>query len=329
MDINPKCPKLPWMVDFHTSQDGKIFNTQLEAAFANTTLEYLSSLNIKSKPSSFRETQLICTLSSNVSCSTIEELLSLDMSVARITATSHQKILEMLSKVRAVTDSYSRKIGKMYPLAIALEIKGPEIHTGVLKGPEKKIFLEKGKITNITTDPIYEEFVTKDMIYVNYENLPSVVQPGDRVILDNGSVALSALECVESIIRCIVEKAGDLLSNASVIVPNAPIELPLVSASDQELLTISIGENVDLLFLSGIYNREAILDVKDLLGEEGKSILIIAKIENSTAIENIDAIIEVSDGICIDCERLMIELPKEKLFLVQKSILAKCNLAGT
>ncbi|KAJ8939821.1 hypothetical protein NQ318_014948 [Aromia moschata] len=326
--FNPKCPKLPWMVDFYTSDDGKVYDTQLQAAFANTTLDYLSCLNIKSKPAKFKETQLVCSISANTSCNTIEEMLQQGMSVAKIVGTSQAKILETMSKIHAVTNNYSRKLGRVYPLAIALEIKGPEIRTGILKGPENKIYLEKGKITNITTNPSYEEHVTEDMIYVDYENFPAIVHPGDKVLLDNGSVTLSALECVESIIRCIVERAGQLLSNASVIVQDAPIEMPMVSASDKELLKLSIHEHVDYLFLSGIYSKEGILEVKDLLGEEGKSILIFPKIDSLVSIENVNKILEISDGICLDCDRLMVELPKEKVFLVQKSILAKCNLAG-
>ncbi|KAJ8984348.1 hypothetical protein NQ317_012569 [Molorchus minor] len=261
--FNPKCPKLPWMVEFYTCDDGKVYDNQLQAAFANTALDYLSSLNIKSKPSKFRD--------------------PIDM---------------------FYFGNYFVRLGRIYPLGIALEIKGPEIRTGTLKGPENQIFLEKGKITNLTTDPSYEEHVTKDMIFVDYENLTSVVQPGDRVLLDNGSVALSALGMY------------------------APIELPLISASDRVLLKASIDENIDYLFISGVYNKEGILQVKEELGQEGKSILIFPKVDSSVCIENINKILEVSDGLCLDCDRLMAELPKEKVFLVQKSILAKCNLAG-
>lgn len=197
-----------------------------------------------------------------------------------------------------------------------------------MKPPQKKISLEKGKITYLTTDPTYEEHVTDNMIFVDYENLPSVVQPGDKVILNNGSVALSALQCAESLVKCVVDKAGDILSHASVVLSNVPMENPEIAEADKGLIEIATKEKADFLFLSGIRNKEGVMDVKDLLGEEGKSVLIVSKIENSIAIENIDKIIEASDGICLDCDRLMVELPKEKVFLIQKSITAKCNLAG-
>ncbi|CAH1960914.1 unnamed protein product [Acanthoscelides obtectus] len=329
MDSRPHCPKLPWMIDFHSNEDGEVFNSQHQAAFARTTYEYLSALNVKSKPSPFRATKLVCSIPPYITCNTLEGLLALGISVARITADKPGKVREVLSKVRTVNESYSRRLGRINPLAIALEVKGPEIRTGQLNGSDKQIYLKKGNFTKITTNPSYEEFVCKDLIYVDYEKLPEVVQPGDKVLLDNGSVTLTAIECVESIIRCIVEKAGRLLSNASVIIPNAPIDLPLLPPSDKELLDITVGENIDYLFVSGITGKDGIFEIRDQMGQHCDCIQLVTKVECSTALGHIDELITFSDAICIDCDRLMVELPKEKVFLAQKSILAKCNLAGS
>ncbi|CAH1960915.1 unnamed protein product [Acanthoscelides obtectus] len=272
--------------------------------------------------------ELVCSIPPYITCNTLEGLLALGISVARITADKPGKVREVLSKVRTVNESYSRRLGRINPLAIALEVKGPEIRTGQLNGSDKQIYLKKGNFTKITTNPSYEEFVCKDLIYVDYEKLPEVVQPGDKVLLDNGSVTLTAIECVESIIRCIVEKAGRLLSNASVIIPNAPIDLPLLPPSDKELLDITVGENIDYLFVSGITGKDGIFEIRDQMGQHCDCIQLVTKVECSTALGHIDELITFSDAICIDCDRLMVELPKEKVFLAQKSILAKCNLAG-
>ncbi|VEN42797.1 unnamed protein product [Callosobruchus maculatus] len=328
MDVKSHCPKVPWMIDFHSNEDGEVFNGQYKAAFASTTYEYLSALNVKSRPSNFRATKIVCTIPPYITCNTLEELLSIGISIARITATKPDKVREVMSKVKTVNECYSRRIGRINPLAVALEVKGPEIRTGQLKGSNKQLFLEKGKVTSITTNPSYEEFVCEDLIYVDYEKLPEIVQPGDKVLLDNGSVTLTAIECVESIIRCIVEKAGMLLSNASVIIPNAPIDLPLLSPSDKELLDITKGENIDYLFVSGITGKDSIFEIRDQMGQDCDSVQLVTKIECATALEHIDELIMFSDAICIDCDRLMVELPKEKVFIAQKSIMAKCNLAG-
>lgn len=91
---------------------------------------------------------------------------------------------------------------------------------------------------------------------------------------------------------------------------------------------MAIGENVDFIFLSDITSREGILATIDLLGEAKDRIQIITKIENTSAVENIEEIINLSDVICIDSEKLITELPREKVFLVQKSLFAKCNTVG-
>ncbi|CAG9832949.1 unnamed protein product [Diabrotica balteata] len=328
MDCLRNCPKLPWMIDFNSNEAKDVLNNQYEAAFCTSNIDYLTKLNIRSIPARFKSTQIVCSINPNISLNTIEELLAGGMRVAVLVAPNLDKLKEVLVKVRTMVDIFSRKIRRVVPLGIGLEIKGPEIRIGSLKGNKKQIYMEEGKETKLTTQPDLEEFVNEDMIYVDYDNFPNVVQPGDQVVLDNGSVTLVALDCVESIIRCIVDKAGMLISNASVTVPNATIPLPAISASDKELLKMAIGECVEYLFVSGIQNKQGVLDVKDILGSRGNAILIVVKVDTEIAVENIDEIIKIADGILIDADRLVIELPKEKVFLIQKSIAAKCNLAG-
>lgn len=166
------------------------------------------------------------------------------------------------------------------------------------------------------------------MIYVDYNKLSEVVQPGDPLVLENGAITLSAVECVKSIIKCVVEKAGSLLSRSSVVLPNTITDLPQLSDEDKELIQICKGELVDFIFISGLTSKDTVKDVKGYLEPGGECIRLISRIENTSAVREIDDIIKLSDGICIDCEKLMIELPREKVFVVQKSILAKCNLAG-
>ncbi|XP_030762971.1 pyruvate kinase-like [Sitophilus oryzae] len=331
MDVlNSECPKLPWMIDFYSSEDGKVLNSQCSAAFAENGLRHLSNLNIKSKAPIFRSTQLVCTVPLKATCNTIEELMINGMSVARISAPGNDtnKLLELVTKIRTILEAYSRKIGRIYPLAFALDVKGPEIRTGQLEKNKEEIFLPKGKVTTLTTDEAYEEFVSEDMIFVDYSKLPEIVQPGDKVLLEYGELHLSAIEVAESIIRCIVEKAGRFFNRSSVIVPNAPIDLPVVSDEDKSIIQMALKLNIDFLMVSGIHNSQNIADIRKLVSEDGDKISIISKIENSLAVENIDEIIACSDAIFVDCERLLVEIPKEKVFLVQKSILAKCNLSG-
>lgn len=331
MQDQDNCPLLPWMLDFHSTENGQVLNTQLSAAFAKTTLEHLSTLNIKSKVSNFRATQLCCKIPPHITCQTIEELLSLDVSAMLITAPIEfdTKARELLSKIRTIVERYNKKIGRIYPLAVGVQIKGPEIRTGLLKDTTKKeIQLHKGAITHLTTDPMYEEFVDEKMIYIDYEKFANIVQAGDRILLGNGSVTLSALEAAESAVKCIVEKAGHLISRASVTLLNAPIDLQLINDNDKQMLEFGVEEKVDFVFIQGVTNRECVWQVKKSLGNNTDHILLIAIIDNLNGIENAGEIIRASDGVCIDGNKLMMELGKEKVFLAQKSLIAQCNVNG-
>ncbi|XP_060522504.1 pyruvate kinase-like [Cylas formicarius] len=324
------CPKLPWMVEFYSGEKGEVLNGQLSAAFATTTLEYLSHLNIKSKASTFRGTQLVCAIPAQATCNTIEDMIKVGMSVARISCPGNEKqtILDLINKVKSVSESYSKRIGRIYPLGLALDIRGTEIRIGQLRQRKSPVHLPKGKIITITTDDSFEEYVTKDTIYVDYPKLPGLIQPGDKLFLDHGMIRLSAIETAENIVKCIVDKAGDLVSRVSVTLPNTPMELPAVCEEDKEIVKLAIDNSIDFLFVSGICNSQNVVEVRNLFGALGDKIQIIPQIENATAIENIDDILDRSDGVYIDTEQLLLQIPKEKVFLAQKSILAKCNLKG-
>lgn len=183
-------------------------------------------------------------------------------------------------------------------------------------------------MTNITTDQRYEDFVDKGMIYVDNENLPNIVHPGDILEIDNGAIRLSAIECATSIIKCIVEKAGLLMTNSYVTLPNVPLENQQLSLADEEVMKLCIQESVDFLFVSGITSHFALKDIRNLIGPGAECLQIITKIDTAHAVNEIVDLINFSDAICIDCEKLMLELPREKVFLIQKSILAKCSMSG-
>lgn len=130
MNPNSKCPKLPWMIDFHSSDKGQTLDRQYKAAFANTAFGHLSSLSHKSRPSCFKLTQLICTLPSEPCPSDIESLILSGVSLVRISTPKTDTIKETMKNVRSAVEAYSRKIGRVYSLGIALEITSPVIRTG-------------------------------------------------------------------------------------------------------------------------------------------------------------------------------------------------------
>lgn len=362
---SPQCPKLPWMINFHSTADGTIPNAQLKAVYAKNHLEYVTNLDIDSQIPKRFLTTIMCTIgprSNNVE--TLEKMMKAGMKVARINMSfySTSECEALIKTIDQARVNYSKKIGRIYPLAIAVDIKGPEIRTGSLKISnreknretlnkdksnennkdiskeinketnkteivDKKIQLQEGNTVNITSDPAYSEHVTEDMIYVDYQTIQDVVEPGDNIYLDNGKIHLSAMEIVGSIIRCLVENAGKISDKALVSLPGVPIDLPYLSEKDILDLKFCSSENVDVI-IAPVSCASNIQFVRETLGTEGQSIFLFSKITSAEGVRNIDEIIRESDGIVLGRSKIALDLPKEKMFMIQKSIIGKCNQAG-
>lgn len=330
----PHCPKLPWMVDFYSTGNGRVAKYQQAAVYADTYQEYAARLTIDSALYPKRLTGIVCTIGPRTNdLETLEKLIEEGMTIARIKSISYTRredCREVVATIRRACDEHSKKIGRVYALAIALDIQGPEIRTGDLSTKSgDEIELVQGNAVSITSDTAYEEHVTEDMIYVDYQHIEQVVAPGDHVHLNDGEVTLSAREIVGSVIKCIIEKTGKLISKASVSVEGVPVHRPTpISERDSKDIQFCVTEQLDLVFLSYVKDAAMVRQARRILGEEGKSIMIVAKVENGQGFANVDEIIAEADAILINRAKLAMELPQEKLFIVQKSIIAKCNHAG-
>ena len=314
---NGECPKLPWMIEFHSTANGKILNNQLEAAYAVNFLEHLSTLNDRSKPKRKRLTQLAVVVPPKVSVDTLDAFLRAGMTVAvlRLDYFTVGELQEMIGLINDVNAEFGKKIGRVYPLAIALEVTDREIMTGKVLRPMTEIQLEKGQKTKVTGDKQFQNRVSGEYIYVNWDKISDVVKPGDNLILGPDKIRLSAYEIARDIINCIVDRAGILSDNLSVKIPNVPL-IPETESNDK-LIKIHEKCDVDIIFVG----PGKIQAAKEIFGP---TILVFVKVEHVSAVDVFDDVLKQVDGVLINGEKLIMT-SRENVFILQKSIVAKCN----
>ena len=267
-----------------------------------------------------KKTKIVCTMGPNTDNREIMKELALNgMDVARFNFShgdhaEHKHRLEILESVR-------EELG--IPIASLLDTKGPEIRTGKLKDG-KKVTLKEGDLYTLTTEEIVGD---ETRGYINYAGLAEDVKPGDRILIDDGLIELHVREVNGTDIVCRIENGGELGEKKGVNVPGVRVKLPALTDKDKEDIRFGVDAGFDFVAASFVRNADAIREIREILDEKGSAMQIIAKIENEEGIENIDSIIEASDGIMVARGDMGVEIPAEKVPHIQKMIIRQCNLA--
>ena len=267
-----------------------------------------------------KKTKIVCTMGPNTDNREIMRELALNgMDVARFNFShgdhaEHKHRLEILESVR-------EELG--IPIASLLDTKGPEIRTGKLQDG-KKVTLKEGDLYTLTTEEIVGD---ETRGYINYAGLAEDVKPGDRILIDDGLIELHVREVNGTDIVCRIENGGELGEKKGVNVPGVRVKLPALTDKDKEDIRFGVDAGFDFVAASFVRNADAIREIREILDEKGSAMQIIAKIENEEGIENIDSIIEASDGIMVARGDMGVEIPAEKVPHIQKMIIRKCNLA--
>lgn len=274
------------------------------------------------KPDILKKTKIVCTIGpASQSPEVLEQLIKNGMNVARLNFShgSHEEHLEKIKTIKRIR----RKLN--VPLGLMLDTKGPEIRIG--KFEEKEYFLKPDDIFTLTTRNIVGN---KDIVSVSYEGLPQDVEKGSIISVDDGLIQLEVIEIKDGTeIVCRVQNNGVISNNKGVNLPGRVTNLPSITPKDVDDIKFGIENGIDMIAASFVRKKEDIYDIRKVLEDHGgEDILIISKIESQEGVDNVDEIIEASDGIMVARGDLGVEIRTELIPLVQKEIIRKCNKAA-
>ena len=266
-----------------------------------------------------KKTKIICTMGPNADKrETLKALVENGMDIARFNFShgDHEEQKARFDLLKSVRDEMKK------PIAILLDTKGPEIRTGLLENGGK-VVLKEGEEFILTSKEIKGN---EKMVYQTYSQLAKDVKPGNTILIDDGLIGLEVKEIRGGDIVCTVRNGGELGQRKGINVPNVRANLPGITKKDRDDIIFGIEQGIDFIAASFVRDAEAVKEIRAILKEHNaEHVDIIAKIENSEGIENIDKIVSAADGIMVARGDMGVEIPAYEVPHVQKMIVEKCN----
>ena len=294
---------------------------------SSSKLSWLVNVDVNSTPErNLRRSSIIGTIGPKTNnVDTLVALRKAGLNIVRMNFSHgsyeyHQSVIDNAKK--------SEEVYPGRPLALALDTKGPEIRTGTtIDNLDYPIPANHEML--FTTDDQFKTACNDKKMYIDYKNIVKVIKPGKIIYVDDGVLSFRVLEIIdEQHIKVVSVNAGKISSHKGVNLPNTDVDLPALSEKDKADLVFGVKNRVHMVFASFIRTANDVREIRKVLGEEGKDIKIIVKIENQQGVNNFDEILRETDGVMVARGDLGIEIPAPQVFIVQKQLIAKCNLAG-
>ncbi|CAH8548362.1 unnamed protein product [Schistosoma bovis] len=302
------------------------YQQQQHLDHARSWIQHLSRQSIDHAPFFVRHTTLVCTLGELWdSDEKIDQMIKGGMNILRLNLSmgSKERYAEVIRRVRSLEKSY----GHNPSVGIALDLSAPPVRTGLVNGSvDGTIVLQNGQMTKLTIDSQYENKTTSSIIWINSQYFPSIlnsIATGDRIYIDEGIISLIVRDVEVNNISCFVEQGGEVGSYKRVHFPCERMYEATFNNLYKSDLEFAVQCQVDYVFTGYSINVDQIIQAKNILG---KDILLFAKIETKDSVKNLHDIMTYSDGIIIGRGSLSLCYPNEKVFQIQKQIIAKCNI---
>lgn len=268
-----------------------------------------------------KKTKIVATL--GPACSTrevLKDMIDAGVNVFRINFShaDYTDVKERIDMIRSLNDEFG------YNTSILADLQGPKLRVGVMK---EDVIVSRGDM--VTFQTAEDVPGTAENVYMNYKNFPNDVNPGERVLLDDGKLIFEVLETNKiDRVQAIVIQGGPLKSKKGVNLPNTKVSLPALTEKDIRDAIFAIKANVDWIALSFVRTPKDLEELQDLIAEHSDhKIPIIAKIEKPEGVENIDKIVAFCDGLMVARGDLGVEMPAQEVPLIQKQLINRAKTA--